>query len=145
MLKRLLLLKQMPMHPNFARLCLRIVVFLPLFLKHGVEKLFTFGAMAQRFPDPLHIGAVPSLMFATLADGICTLLIIVGLATRLASAIMFINLFAAWTLVHHFALLGKGNDHGELVVLYLGACLMMFFGGAGKYSVDALIDRPGAK
>jgi len=28
-------------------------------------------------------------------------------------------------------------------VLYLGACLMLFFGGAGKYSVDALIERSG--
>jgi len=51
----------------------------------------------------------------------------------------------AWTLVHHFALLGRGNDHEEMIVLYLGASLMLFFGGAGKYSVDALIERSCAK
>jgi putative oxidoreductase len=133
-------MKQFPLNPNFGRLCLRIVCFLTLFLKHGTEKIFTFGAMAGRFPDPLHIGAVPSLTFAMIGDAICSLLIIIGLATRWAALISFINIFVAWALVHHFALLGKGNDHGELIVLYLGACLMLIFGGAGKYSVDALLD-----
>ena len=143
-MKRFLLMKQIPLDPNLGRLCLRVVCFLTLFLKHGTEKIFTFGAMEQTFAahnlDPLHIGPVPSLVFAALADGICTLLLVVGLATRWAALITFVNVFVAWALVHHFALLGKGQDHGELMVLYLGACLMLFFGGAGKYSVDALID-----
>jgi len=84
MLKRLLLLRQISPNLDLGHLMLRLIVFLPLFLKHGVEKLFTFGAMARWFPDPLHIGAIPSLIFAMIADGICSLLIVVGLATRLA-------------------------------------------------------------
>jgi putative oxidoreductase len=143
MLKRLLLLTQISLSLDFGRLMLRLIVFVPLFLKHGVEKLFTFGAMAQRFPDPLHIGVIPSLIFAMIADGICSLLIVVGLATRLASVILFINIFVAWAFVHHFALLGKGADHGELIVLYLGACVSLFFTGAGAFSADALIERSG--
>jgi len=114
-----------------------------LFLKHGTEKIFTFGAMSAHFPDPLHVGAVPTLAFAMISDGICSLLIVIGLATRWAALISFVNIFLAWSLVHHFALKGPGNDHGEMIVLYLGACLMLFFGGAGKYSVDALIERSG--
>ena len=145
MLKRILLLKQLPLNPNFARLCLRVVCFLTLFLKHGTEKIFTFGAMSAHFPDPLHIGSVTSLTIAMIGDSICSLLIIIGLATRWAALISFLNIFVAWALVHHFALLGKGQDHGELIVLYLGACLMLFFGGAGKYSVDALIENSGAE
>ena len=78
---------------------------------------------------------------AALADGICTLLLILGLFTRWASFILFVNVFVAWALVHHFALLGKGNDHGELIVLYLGGCVALFFLGAGKYSLDAVLDR----
>ena len=144
MLKRLLLMKQMPTNPNFARLCLRVVCFLTLFLKHGTEKIFTFGPMSQHFADPIHIGPVASLTFAMIGDSICSLLIIIGLATRWAALISFVNIFVAWALIHHFALLGKGNDHGELIVLYLGACLMLFFGGPGKYSVDALIDSSGS-
>ena len=135
----------MPTHPNFARLCLRVVCFLTLFLKHGTEKIFTFGAMSAHFADPLHIGSVTSLTIAMIGDSICSLLIIIGLATRWAALISFLNIFVAWAFVHHFALLGKGNDHGELIVLYLGACLMLFFGGAGKYSVDALIESSRAE
>ena len=149
MLKRILLLKQIPLSPNFARLALRVVLFVTLFIKHGAEKIFTFSAMIDTFKahnlDPLHIGPVPSLVYAALADGICTLLLVVGLATRWAAAILFINLFVVWAFVEHFLLLGHNADHGELVVLYLGGCLALFFGGAGKFSLDALLDRAGAE
>lgn len=145
MLKRILLLKQIPLSPNFARLALRVVLFLTLFIKHGAEKIFTFSAMIDTFKahnlDPLHIGPVPSLLYAALADGICTLLLVVGLATRWAAAILFINLLVVWALVEHFMLLGHNADHGELVVLYLGGCIALFFSGAGKFSIDALLDR----
>ena len=145
MLKRLLLMKQIPLSPNFARLAMRIVIFGTLFLKHGTEKLFSFHAMTQTFVahnlDPVHIGPIPSLLFATFADGICTFLIMIGLATRLAATILFINVFVVWSLMEHFAFFGHNADHAELVVLYLGGCLMMIFGGAGRFSVDALLDR----
>ena len=145
MFKRLLLLKQLPMSPDFGLLCLRVVCFLTMFVKNGAMKFVNFGVMSAHFPDPVHVGAIPSLVFAMLADSICSLLIIIGLATRWAALISFVNLLVAWTLVHHFALLGRGNDHEEMIVLYLGASLMLFFGGAGKYSVDALIERSCAK
>lgn len=140
MFRRFLFLTQIPLNPNFGRLALRVIVFGSLFIKHGTEKLFTFGHMAQTFPDPLHIGVIPSLAFATLADGICTLLLITGLATRWAALILFINLTVAWVFQHHFLFLGKGSDHGELIVLYMGACIALFFGGAGKWSLDALLN-----
>ena len=141
MFKRLLLLKQIPLSSNLGQLALRIIVFGTLFLNHGTEKLFTFNAMSQNFADPLHIGAIPSLAFATLSDGICTLLVLAGLATRWAALIMFINLFVAFGF-HHFLFIGKSAVHGEVIVLYLGASIALFFGGAGKFSVDALLDRP---
>jgi putative oxidoreductase len=141
MLKRILFLKQIPLCPDFGLLSLRVILYLPLFIKHGTEKLFTFGQMSQHFPDPLGIGVIPSLLFAALADGICTLLLILGLFTRWASFILFVNVFVAWAFVHHFQLFGKGADHGELIVLYLGGCVALFFCGAGKYSLDRLLDR----
>ena len=145
MIKRILFLKQIPLCPDFGQLALRVILYLPLFLKHGTEKLFTFGQMTQHFPDPLGIGVVPSLLFAALADGICTLLLILGLFTRWASFILFVNVFVAWALVHHFALLGKGNDHGELIVLYLWAFAALMVTGSGRYSVEALLkDKPKA-
>src|SRR6516162_5295899 len=113
MFKRFLLLKQLPLSPNFGRLVLRLVAFAPLFLKHGTEKLFTFGPTLQHFNDPqriidpLHIGTLPTLIIATIADGICSLLIIFGLATRWASMFLFCNLFVVWSFMDYFKTIAK--------------------------------------
>jgi len=136
-MKRFLTLGFIPFRVDCGLLVLRIGICLSLFFKHGTEKLFHFSQMAAHFPDPLHIGPVPSLSYAMLGDGICTLLIIAGLATRWAALISFINIFVAWAFVHHFIFFGRGADHGELIVLYLVGLLAIFVAGPGRYSVDA--------
>jgi putative oxidoreductase len=141
MLKRPMLLKSVPAKVDCGLLALRLATALPLFLRHGTEKLFRFHQMAGHFPDPLGIGAVPSLLFATLSDGICSLLIILGLATRWAALVCFVNLFVALAFVHHFEIWGPRGEHGELMILYLGAMLTLMLSGAGKYSVDAKMGK----
>ena len=136
MLKDLIRLKAIPADSDLGLLVLRLTTITPLFLKHGIEKVFTFSQMAAHFPDPLHIGPVPSLAFAMISDSICTLLMILGLATRWAAAIVFVNVFVAWALVHHFEFLGHAADHGELIVLYLGVTLTLFLSGPGRFSLD---------
>jgi putative oxidoreductase len=91
-------------------LALPLVGVLPLFLEHGIEKIFTFSAMAAHFPNPLDIGSVPSLLFAVLSDSICSLLLLAGLATRWAALICLINIGVAWVFVHHFQFFGRGAD-----------------------------------
>lgn len=143
MIRRILLMKGVALHRDCGLLALRLFTALPLFLKHGTEKLLRFHHMASHFPDPLHIGPVASLLFATLSDGICTVLLMLGLATRWAALIIFINVGVAFAFVHHFVIFGPQGDHGELIVLYLGAMLALLLSGAGKYSVDARLDRAG--
>lgn len=145
MLRRFLLFKAFTPRPDVGLLALRLLAALPLFLKHGTEKLFRFSHMAAHFPNPLHIGVIPSLIFATLSDGICTLLLMLGLATRWAALVIFINIGVAWAFVHHFVLFGPQGDHGEVIVLYLVASFTLFFTGPGKYSVDAAIDKSRAE
>ncbi len=137
MLKKIIQLKSLPPSSDSGLLILRLTTITPLFLKHGIEKIFTFSQMAAHFPDPLHIGPVPSLVFAMVSDSICTLLMILGLATRWAAAIVFVNVIVAWALVHHFEFFGHAADHGELIVLYLGVTLTLFLSGPGRYSLDA--------
>ena len=136
-MKNLIQLKALPANTDLGLLLLRLTTITPLFMKHGIEKVFTFSQMAAHFPDPLHIGPVPSLVFAMISDSICTLLMIFGLATRWAAAIVFVNILVAWAFVHHFEFSGHAADHGELIVLYLGVTLTLFFSGPGRYSLDA--------
>jgi len=140
-MRNVLRMTALPASQDAGLLALRIAGVLPLFLKHGIEKIFTFPAMAAHFPDPLHIGPVPSLIFAMLSDSICSLLLLAGLAARWAALICLINISVAWAFVHHFQFLGRGADHGELIVLYLAIMLTLLLAGPGRYSLDALFIR----
>jgi len=135
-LKKLVSCGFVPHSADLALLALRIWVGASLFLKHGFEKPTNFAQMAAHFPDPLHIGAVPSLMFALVSDAVCSILVMIGLAARWAAAIILINIFVAWSMVHHFQFFGRGADHGEAIVLYLGAYLALAIAGPGRYSID---------
>jgi putative oxidoreductase len=135
------LLSAIPRKVDCGLLALRLTAAIPLFLKHGTEKLFRFQHMAAHFPNPLYVGVLPSLLFATLSDGICSLLVMIGLATRWAALICFINIFVALVFVHHFLIFGPQGDHGELMLLYLAAMAALFLSGAGRYSVDGWMEK----
>lgn len=120
---------------DLGLLALRLTVPTSLFLKHGLEKLTRFHAMAPHFPNPIHIGHWPSFLFAMIADGICMPLLVLGVLTRPAALWALINLFIAWAFVHHFQFFGRGSDHGELVFVYIGVMLTLFIAGPGKYSL----------
>jgi putative oxidoreductase len=128
-----------PVDPDLALLALRITMGLGLFVKHGLEKVMNFSQMAARFPDPVHIGPVPSLVFALLSDTICSLLTIMGLATRLAALVVVINLAVAFSLVHRFSFFGLHN--GELAFVYLGGYLALLIAGGGRFSLDSVLTR----
>jgi putative oxidoreductase len=118
-----------------ALLVLRLWAGILLFMEHGLVKIMHFSQMSGHFPNPIHIGPLPSLLFATLSDGICSLLVAIGLGTRYAALIVVINLATAFTLVHHMKLSGPGN--GEVPFLFLGAFLTIVIAGAGRFSLDA--------
>jgi putative oxidoreductase len=92
--------------------------------------------MSQHFPNPLHIGSVPSLIFALTSDAICSILVLLGLGTRWAALLIFVNISVAWAFVHHFQFFGRDSDHGEAIVLYLGGFLALAIMGPGRLSLD---------
>lgn len=122
-----------------ALLILRIWAGFLLFYCHGLSKLTHFSQMSGHFPNPLHIGSLPTLLFAALSDGVCSLLVLLGLATRYAALVVVINLAAAFTFVHHLALTGPHN--GELPFLFFGAYLTLVIAGPGRFSIDAAFGR----
>jgi putative oxidoreductase len=120
-------------------LLLRVLTGLSLFLKHGLEKLTGYSTMVQHFPDPIHIGAHASLSYALLSDGICSLLVVVGLGTRPAAFVIVVNLLTAFFLVHHAAFFTSG--HVELVLVYIAVFAALVVAGPGRFSVDARLGR----
>ena len=139
MIGRLLNAKFVPSNPDAGLLVLRVGVGLILFLRHGWEKVSPLTLTNPHFPDPLHIGHSTGWVLAMLSDGVCSLLIALGVGTRWLSLYCLVNIFVAWTFIHHFAFFGKvpGADHGELITLYLVSFAALIVAGPGRYSVDA--------
>ena len=123
---------------DFALLVLRVWGGLLLFFQHGLVKITHFSQMSAHFPNPIHIGPVPSLLFALLSDAICSLLVVLGVATRYAALIVVINTATAFTLVHHMKL-SPGPGNGELPLLFSGIFLTLVIAGGGRYSIDSAI------
>jgi putative oxidoreductase len=143
---------------DIGLLLFRVMVSASLFWHHGWEKLSGFSRMSQHFMDPLHIGPVPSLVYAAFADGVCSILIILGLGTRIAAFFALFNMGVVYFLVHNalgLAFLNSarppgmpapppmpgGDNHLELVFLYLAGFLLLTITGGGAFSLDRKFAR----
>lgn len=133
---------------DVALLIFRVMFGASLFLHHGWEKLTGFSRMAQHFPNPFHIGVYPTLAYATFADGICSLLVLLGLMTRIASLCILVNLAVVFFIVQRalsFSWLPgspprlQPGRELELVFVYLAGYLLLFLAGPGKFSLDGII------
>lgn len=120
---------------NLALLLLRLAVG-AFMLTHGMGKFSTlFGAEPIKFADPIGIGEPASLVLAVFAEVLCSILLIFGVATRLAAIPLLITMSVAAFIVH------ANDEFGtkELSLLYGVVFLSIALAGAGKYSVDYLI------
>jgi putative oxidoreductase len=124
---------------DIGLLILRVCAGMSLFLKHGWEKLTGYSTMVQHFPDPIHIGAHAGLAYALLSDGICSILVVLGVATRPACLVILLNLLTAFFLVHHARFFADG--HVELIWIYIAVFLALAVTGAGRFSIDARLNR----
>ena len=90
-----------------------------------------------QFADPIGMGMTLSLVMAVFAEFACSILIILGFGTRLATLPLLFTMLVAVTVVHAadpFAV-------KELAALYGIVYLTLTIAGAGKYSIDYLIGR----
>lgn len=116
---------------NLSATFLRITASLTMLIFHGYPKLINFSAYATSFPDPLGVGSATSLALVIFAEFFCSILIILGAATRLACIPLIFTMMIAFFVIH-------GSDPfsvKELAFLYLLTFIAIFISGSGSFSL----------
>lgn len=119
----------------------------------GKVQMLLAGQLGQ-FGDPIGLGSELSLVLVMIAEFLCGLLVVLGLATRYAAVPPVIAMAVAafvvhggdpWTMGRAAELFMSGATESwaskEPALLFLVAFLGLGFTGAGRYSLDAWIAR----
>ncbi|RXQ96069.1 DoxX family protein [Ancylomarina salipaludis] len=107
-------------------------------LTHGLGKLnLLFSGNEIQFADPIGLGATFSLGLTVFAEVVCSILIGLGLATRLASIPLIITMLVATFIIHGADPFAKK----EFALLYLLIYLVVLVVGGRKFSLDYLLQK----
>jgi len=127
------------MNKNYIDLGLAIlrIGFSASMLTHGIPKIAKLSESPLKFPDPLGLGEMPTLILTLIGEVVAPLLILIGFKTKLATIPAAITMFVAAFVIH------AADDFGtkEKALLYLVAFVVIFLAGAGKYSLDAMLKK----
>ena len=119
-----------------AMLILRLGVG-TLMMHYGYDKLVHFGKYQSEFMNFLGMGRTLSLALVVFAEFFCSLFLILGLFTRLATIPLIIVACVIIFKVNHGDVFGDA----EMVVLYLTGYLILLLVGPGRVSVDSMIGK----
>lgn len=134
-MKKLFTTNTKSLNNDVALLVGRIAIAL-LMLVHGLPKMqMLFSGDAIQFPSVFGMSAELSLALAVFTEVFCSILILVGFATRLATVPLIVTMLVAIFSILAAEVFAKK----ELAILYLSAYIVLFFAGGGKYSVDQLL------
>lgn len=121
------------MKNDLSLLMIRVFIGGMMLFSHGLPKLMSYSEKANMFPDPIGVGPQMSLVLAIFAEFFCSIAIILGLFTRLATLPLITTMLVAVVIVH-------GADpwmKKEFGLLYLIFFLVLLISGPGRWSVDA--------
>ncbi len=102
-----------------------------MLILHGLPKLQNYTALSSQFPDPLGIGSMLSLTLVVFAEVFCSILVLLGVATRLATIPLIITMGVAFFIFHSadpFAV-------KELSLFFLLSFTTLFISGTGQYPI----------
>lgn len=125
---------------DVALLILRLSIA-ALMLSHGLLKLDSLLAGNMKFADPIGVGEPASLILAVFAEVGCSILVALGLATRLAVLPLIFTMVVAIFVIHAT----DGFAKQEMGLHYLLVYVFLLLSGAGKFSVDYLINRSNSR
>jgi putative oxidoreductase len=119
---------------HMALLVARLWFGLTMLFNHGIEKLMHFSDHVGTFPDPLGVGREASLILVVVAEVVGAIFLAVGFMTRIAAAVLVIDMFVAFLMVNKTELQGQG----EAAFLYLAGFVIISIAGGGLFSLDTL-------
>ncbi len=129
--------KTNPIFIDIALLVVRLFIGFAM-LSHGFPKLQMLLEGGEiKFFDFLGVGAKISLGLTVFAEFVCSIFVILGLFTRIAVGFLIFTMVIAGFVVH-------GSDpfeKRELSFLYLTIYLFIMVLGAGRFSVDGMIEK----
>jgi len=122
---------------SLGLLFLRVSLGTTMLAAHGLDKLLHYKTLAPKFPSLLGLGSHVELMLAIFAEFFCSVLLILGIGTRLAAIPLIVTMLVAVTKFH--------ADHAwnlkELPVIYLCGFVTILLCGGGGFSLDRLLFR----
>lgn len=122
---------------NLAMLLIRISFGLLLLIAHGLPKLMKFATLQNEFYNFMGIGSRFSLVLVLFAEVFCSLLVILGLFTRLT----VIPIIIVMLVVIFGANGSKPLVESELAIVFLTAFLTLLLCGPGRISVDGMMNH----
>lgn len=85
---------------------------------HGLPKLLGFSQELRLIEDPLHLGALPTLLLAIFAEVACPLAILCGTLTRLACVPILVVLLVSLVVVHPGWSIAEGQFAWLLLIVF---------------------------
>ena len=131
MIKQILSTKINDSPINLGLLLLRATVGF-LMAYHGYQKISNFYDIEPKFMEFMSLSKGISLGLVIVAEFLCSVLLVIGWATRFVLVPLIITMVVAVFVAHGGDILGEG----EMAFLYLMVYLILLITGAGKYSAD---------
>ncbi|MDE7396434.1 MAG: DoxX family protein [Muribaculum sp.] len=131
-------------YSNLSRLFMRLFVGI-MFLQFGVRHLVNFDIMSASFPAVMGMSSQTSLIVMILIETVCSLFIMAGFLTRLATIPPIISMIVAEYYIIHDLMPGidmamlTSTMPGYLPLMFIGIYCYILMAGPGKISADYLI------
>lgn len=130
-------LKTNPIYIDIVLLVVRLFIGFAM-LSHGFPKLQTLLEGGDvKFFDFLGLGPKISLGLTVFAEFVCSIFLILGLFTRIAVGFLIFTMIIAGFVVHG----ADPFDKKEMSLLYLAIYLLVMVLGAGRFSIDGMIEK----
>jgi putative oxidoreductase len=109
-----------------------------IMLTHGLPKLaMLFSGDPVQFPGVLGMSGEFSLALTVFAEVFCSLFVLIGFGTRLATIPLMITMLVVVLYVQA----AEAFEKKELAIHFLLVYAVLFITGSGRYSVDHLLQQ----